>query len=327
MEKYHAAMSINEAEYSPKKLLAIYGGVSAAVSLLLSVLSYLISSIRTQGGLGAMDTQAALSTAQLVLSWAWAILAPIWSAGLCYAAIGLSRRRRVSPQDLTEGFRTVRPLIVAYLWIGGQYLFRAFISLLISSQLLTFTPVASTLIEAMQKKESMPEAELMTLLGDALMPVMLTVLGLFAVVFVLITLPVFYRYRMTVYLIVDRQEPGGIRAMLRSQMMMFRRRWDLAKLDLSFWWYYVLLGLGAAVTYGGRLLPMLGIALPVSQTVVTWAFLGVGLAIQLLVITYAGPKVAVTYALRYERYLNEPPVQPPQPEEKPIAPQDLPWSY
>lgn len=325
MEKHDAAGSLRAAAYPPSRLLAIHGGAMVGLSLVLSVISFVLDhAIEPSGGLGSMDLQAALSTAQVMLRLAQVIVAPFWAAGLCYAAIGIARGRRTGPSDLTEGFSRFKPLLTSSLLIGVQYLVRGFISVYISSQMMVFTPVASKLYDAALKLEEEPELGLATLLGDDFVPVLVTYAVIFAVVFLAVSLPVFYRYRLTSYLIVDGQEKGGIRAMLRSRMLMLRRRWELAKLDLSFWWYYLLLGLGMVLCYGDLILAAAGVALPVPDAAAYWIFLCLGLLAQLSVKVLAGPKVAVTYAHRYDRYLEE---APPKPKVRQVDPNDLPWVY
>ena len=93
-------------------------------------------------------------------------------------------------------------------------------------------------------------------------------------------------------------------AMLRSRILMFNHRWELAKLDLSFWWYYLLLILSMGLCYADVILGMLGVSLPVSEQVAFWGSLVLGLMAQLALRTLLGPKVEVTYAHCYDRFLS-----------------------
>ena len=325
MDKHKAAASVRAAVYSPRRLLAIHAGAAVGLSLILSIISFVLDyAISPSGGLGSMDLQAALSTAQIVLRLVQVVLTPFWAAGLCYAAIGIARNARTLPSDLTEGFHRFKPLLSSGILITLQYVARSIVSVYISSQLMVFTPLARTLYDAGMAMEKNPDLDLYALLGDAFVPVMATYFSIFALVFLAVSAPVFYRYRMTNYLIVDEQEKGGVRAMLRSRMLMHRRRWELAKLDLSFWWYYLLLALGMVLCYGDLILAAAGVALPIPDAVAYWVFLCLGLLTQLGVKVLAGPKVAVTYAHRYDRYLNE---EPPKPKVKQVNPKDLPWTY
>lgn len=307
MDKKNAVSSLRNAAYSPKILLAIHSGALIGLSLLLSLVSYILNkAIQPSGGLDSMNLQALLTTAQLVLQLAQLVVTPFWTAGLCYAAIGIARGRKTVPADLLSGFHQFLPILSSSLFIGFQYMWRVFLSVFLSSQILTFTPAGSIVYEAAQSIEDLTaEVDVQALLGENFILVMATYAGIFALVMLVLVVPVFYRYRMTTYLIMDGQEKGGLRAMLRSRMLMFRRRWALAKLDLSFWWYYLLLTLCASLGVGDLILQAVGVSLPVSDTVAYWLFLSLGLGSQLLVKVLAGPKVAVTYAHCYDRFLNE----------------------
>lgn len=306
MDKFNAGISLRNAAYSPRKLLLIHSGALIGLSLVLSVISYLLNfAIRPSGGLGSMNLQATLSTAQAGLQLLQALVTPFWAAGLCFAAIGIARGQAVSPRDLTSGFHKIGPIVSSTLMIGLQYTWRFFLSTMLSSQILMLTPVANTLYEAMAKVEDgTAQVDMQALLGDDFIPVAVTYIGVTVLVALVIIVPVFYRYRMTTYLIMDGQDSGGLRAMFHSQIMMFRRRWELAKLDLGFWWYYLLLVLGMVLCYGDLILSLLNVSLPVSDTVAYWIFLALGLAVQLAVKVLAGPKVAVAYAHCYDRFLN-----------------------
>ena len=63
-----AKQAVSAASYSPKKLTALHAGISAAVGLLVALLTYLLGSgVGNPTGLGGIGTQAALETAQTIL--------------------------------------------------------------------------------------------------------------------------------------------------------------------------------------------------------------------------------------------------------------------
>ena len=71
------------------------------------------------------------------------------------------------------------------------------------------------------------------------------------------------------------------------------------KLDLSFWWYFLLAGLSAAVNYGVLLLDLVGVSLPVSDNVAAVLFFLLSTALDFAVIYRFRSKLEVTYALAY----------------------------
>lgn len=327
MEKFDAEMSLRNASYSPRRLMAIFGGALVAFLLVCAGVRFALDAINIKGGLDTITLQTVLTTAQLVLPLAGAVLLPAWMAGLWTVALSMARGHQVHPRNLTDGFRRLLPLLTSILLRGLQYALRGYISLSLASSLLSFTPVGNKLYDAALQIQNGAEPDLTVLMGNDYGWVMGTLYAVAAVLFLLISLPVFYRYRMTGYLIIDRQAPGGASAMLRSRVLMLRRRWELAKLDLRFWWYYLLLLLGVAVSCGGPILELAGLSLPIPHAAVYWICLVAGALIVLGVQVLAGPKVAVTYALRYDRYLQEPPPPPTEPKRPQVDPEDLPWQY
>ena len=133
-------------------------------------------------------------------------------------------------------------------------------------------------------------------LMDATAPVMV----IFGVLFLVLAAPVFYRYRMANYLIIDRPATGALAALRDSRVMTKGNRWNLFRLDLSMWWYYAAMLVSIAVNYGDQLLPDLGITLPFSDTVAYFLFFGVYLAVTFVIFYFLRNRVEVTYALAYD---------------------------
>lgn len=327
MEKHDAAALLRAAVYSPTRLFAIHSGVLAGFALTVAAISHILGNLNIGDGLGAMGLQATLTTVQASLWLIFLILLPIWNAGLTYAAIGISRGRETCPNDLTEGFRKLRPLLIFWLLASLQYACRFWISDLIVSTLVQLSPFGIPIIQALNKIEFEAGENLAALSSPDLLPILTVFALVMLVTFVILACPLFYRYRMSKWLIMDGEQVGGIPAMFHGRLIMQRRRQELAKLDLHFWWYYLLIVLGIAISMGGVILPATGLSLPFSGEAAFWIFLCAGLLILLSVKILAGPAVAVTYALRYERYLNEAPPEPPAPKQKQVDPKDLPWNY
>lgn len=306
MDKRNADISLQNAAYSPRKLLLIHSGVLLGVILLLFVVSNLMEyAIQPSGRLDAIDLQIILSTAQVSLLLIRTLATPFWMAGLSYVAIGIARGQKVKPGDLTAGFWKIGPIFSSDLLISLQYLWRMFLSIFISAQILSFTPVATIIYKAAENMtELTADVDLKTLLGADYVLVMASYLVVTGLVMLILVLPMFYRYRMTTYLIMDNQERSGALAMLRSRILMFGRRWELAKLDLSFWWYYLLLVLSVGLCYTDLILELAGVTLPVSEPVAVWSSMVLGLVAQLVLRTMVGPKVEVTYAHCYDRFLS-----------------------
>ena len=139
-------------------------------------------------------------------------------------------------------------------------------------------------------------AALMAAAEEVTVPLMLLV----CVVFLAALVPVAYRFRLAPYAILDDTRIGALAAMGVSAAMMKGNFLRFVKLDLSFWWYYLLSALVGAVYYADLLLPALGVSLPLSS----------GVRMLLTVIPYAACllglhwwkkcEVEVTYAAAYD---------------------------
>lgn len=310
--KRAADASLCEASYPPRRLISIHTGVVIGASVLLSFVSRLLtSSMGSAGGISGLGTQAALSTTILVLELLFTVLLPFWSAGLSRAALDMARGRSTAPGALLEGFRRYKRVLSSTLLMVLQYLPVVFIAYYLGGQIFLLTPFAKPLYAAVLRGEDAAR-----LMETAQLPY----IGIILLVFAVLALPIFYRYRMVGYLIVDEDEMGGIQSLFVSRAMMRGRGMELFRLDLSFWWFYALVLLTTCVTNAPALLELLGIHMGDG---ICWACPILGAAAQFGVYVWGAPKLELTYAHCYEDYLQN---APPEPKIRPMPkPEDLPW--
>lgn len=320
--KQRAENALARANCDPKKLLLIHVGTVILVSLLLTVVNYLIQlRIDSTGGLGGIATRSMLSTVLSVLNLFQMALMPFWQAGYITVAIALYRGDRADTDTLLSGFHRFGPLLRLYLLqalvfggilIGSSYL---------GNFLYMMTPWGTQL---MLKLAAIMEQTGSAVLDDATLESMLSlsvpmmVLG--AVIFLIAAAPTFYRLRMSQYRIMDGQS-SAMRAMAESARMMRGSRISLLKLDLSFWWFYLLQVLISVVGYADVILEYAGIPLPWGTAVRFFVPYILYLALQLLFLLWQKNRVSVTYAAAYETLLQP---REPQPEIPP-DPKNLPW--
>ena len=286
MHKYEAENALSASIYPPRQLVTIHAGAAAVLSLILTAISWFLSSQTGTGGIGGLGAQAALSTAQTAVQLVAALITPFWSAGLTYCALNLARKQTTEPASLLEGFRRWRPLLSSMLLMGFRYLTTGFIAAYLASAL-------AMILQAM---------------SEALF------MAIFFGVFAVLATPLFFRWRLVHYIIMDEPEAGGLKAMFMSRAMMEGRKLELFRLDLSFWWFYALEFLTVAIGSAGAFM---------TDAMAFWGVTLLSLAGQFALYVWAKPKLAVTYALAYET-LRQPPApnaEPPHPE-KPH-----PWSY
>ena len=318
--KQDAEQTLSSASYSPNRLVLIHTAAALVLSLALMAISQILSgSMGSAGGLSGMGTQTILATAQVMLQLVSVAVTPFWTAGIVSAAVGYVRRQEVSAGSLLEGFRRWKPVLSSGLLMGVHYLAIGFLAMYLSTQLFMYTPFAVPLYEAAMELNANPNADLTALLGTSMESLSMIYMVFFLIVYALLALPVVYRYRMVNYLIVDGQGMGGFRAMMTSRFMMRRNRIKLFKVDLSFWWFY-LLEIGISGLCLGYLIP----GLPMSEDAAYWVFQLAAMGGQLVLYYFAKPKLAVTYAHCYEALLN------PEPEvvnEAAQPPKKHPWTY
>ena len=317
---------LSRASYDPRKLVLLHTAVSLGVTLLVVLLDLFLSQrIEGTGGLAGMQTRTILETVRSALQYGGSIALPFWEIGMVYAAICLARGQEVGPDGLLMGFRRVGPVLRLMLMQGALYFAVAMVGINVSSVLFMLTPFARPLIDVMTPM--LEDASILSsqaTVDEATAAAMLEHMGplfiIFGVLFLVAVVPLMLRFRFAEYLVMDG-DSGAIHAMLSSWKLTKGHVFALLKLDLSFWWFYGLKILCAAVGYGYLLLPAMGVELPVSEEAAYCLFFLLQILLQLALYWWAGSRVYTTYALAYDTLLQ--PVQAPQP---PVS-EKVPWDY
>ena len=309
-------------------LVLLHTGVTVGAAFVIMLLQYLLAEgIGNTGGLSGMGMRSVLETAQLVLQWANTLLLPFWSLGFLHVALLWAREAQADKRDLLAGFRRVGPYLGLMLNRAILTILVLVVSINISSVIYMMTPAADRILELAESfgntdqmydyLYSLDMEQIMVLLRS-MIPMM--VIG--CVLASVLLIPLLYRFRMGEYVILDQKGIRGIGAMILSAALLRRRRWQLFKLDLRFWWYYGLKLLCTVLLYGDMILETVGVVLPV----------GSGMAYVLTYVLYLGglfaveisfrPRVETAYACAYEQLKEMNPI-----EQKivPVKPQDMPW--
>ena len=312
--KEKARQSLARASYDPHKLAAIHMAAAVAASLLTSLLTFLLDrGIAGTGGLGGIGFRAALSSAQSLLSLAVTVLLPFWELGLVFAGLELARGKEAAPGSLLEGFRRFLPALRLFLLQAAMYTGVILACVYAAYAIFMLTPFFERTYEVLLPLAESAES---LVLDDATMQAVLPTLAplyvILALVLLIFAAPMYYRYRMANYALLDGA--GARKSMALSALMMRHRRLSLLKVDLGFWWYYGLQLLIGAIAYGDVLLGALGISLPISETVSFWLFYGIYFVLRLLVAWKFAPLVQTAYAHCYDTYRQYamPPEQKPE---------------
>lgn len=304
--KKAAAERIAGAAYNPRLLVLIHTGVSLGASLLVAVLLYLLQQkIDTTGGLSGIGLRSVLTTVQSVLQLVLLLVTVLWQVGIVYGVIQIARGRTARPEDLTAGFRRFGPVLRLKLL---QVVFSVAIAMPVMyacMSLVSLTPLYGQLQEALlpimeqaaQGQMVEPDAQTLAEISRITRPLVLLYLAVYIPVLVYLS----YRVRLAQYLIMDEK---GIRrpiaAMITSWRMTRRQASGLFYLDLSFWWFYGLRLLVLVLSYGDRILPLLGVNLPLPADGVYFLFFGLYLVAELVLYGLFGARVQTTYAMAYE---------------------------
>ena len=314
----HSAVLHQEAQtqlgqvVSPKRLVLIHTAIALGASLLMTALNYFFHlQIEQTGGLSGMGLRSVLATVQSVLELAVMVLLPFWEIGLLYAALGWARGESAHFLDLTEGFRRFGAVLAYRLLSTMVFLALAFAVLNICSTLYMLTPFSNDLAEMLypimqpnataEQVEAMLTPEFLKNVTGSMLPLLI----FSGVAYAVAAIPLFYRLRLSQYILMDGEKAGA--AMLQSLHLTKKNSLQLVKLDLHFWWYYLLMGLCVVISFGDTLLPLLGISLPISQELGYFLFYLAGALCQGVLLWQCQAKVMTTYCLGYEAFL--PPVR------------------
>jgi uncharacterized membrane protein len=281
---------LNSANCDHRKLVLIYSGTMTAVLAFLTVvLNLLQSSVADTGGLGGIGIRSMIQTAILALQFAGNLAIPFWSFGYVLCILGVVRGQRMKSGDLLAGFRRFGPVLRLNLYRGLRYMMIGFLSsypvLVISQLILPADDAAAT---------AMPAA-------------VIGVVAAYVGCYTLLAAPVFYQLRLADYILMDEPKTGVMMAVRKSTMLMQGNRMEMFKLDLRFWWYYVIQAAATAVSYAPLCLTLLGAEVPIMADYVCC---GVCLVLQFGITVLVRNRVEAVTAVAYE-ILN-----PPKPAEE-----------
>ena len=291
----------------PQKIVLIYTGILLGVSAFSTVAQYLLGSgISQTGGLRNLGLRSMLSTVSNILPIAQYVILLCLGLGFAAAALRIARGQFASPKTLKAGFERFWPLAKCTLLQSLILLAVGFGSFYLAMAIYMFSPFSEgffTIITPLLADESILSTGIPVLdeaTSLALMDQMLPMFIIFGILFLALAIPVTYRYRLVNYLIIDRPGIGAFAALRTSNSLMKGNKRRFFRLDLSFWWYYVLLSLASVVCYGDLVLAMLGISLPMSSTVSYFLFYALFLAADFGIYWFNLNRVEVTYALAYD---------------------------
>ena len=305
-----AENQLNNAE-NPKKLALLHGTIALGSTFLLIALSELVGMmIADTGGLSGMGTRAIWSTVYEMLSLAVSVALPFWQLGIFFAALRWARKESAAFPDLMQGFRRWSSVAGVLLLQALIYIALGLAAAYISSTIFVMTPMANSLTELVAPlmdanitQEQMAEMltpELMNEIVRASVP-LLIILG---VVFAIGAILVYYRTRFANQAVMDGHT--ALKALLHSVVITKGNCRSIFRVDLSFWWFYLLQILTVILCNADLLLQLLGVTLPVPAAVSTLVCYALGCACQILLLWQYEAKRVTVYALAYDDLATPP---------------------
>ena len=290
----------------PERTILVYAGIITGMGLLVTVLTQMLSSkISNTGGLSNLDSRSLFSTIQSILPLAQSVILMCLEMGYLSAAMRFARKQYADAAHLKTGFGVFAPLLRMLLLQTLVYVVILLVVTNIVSSVFITSSFGQPLLDAMNSYlESGVAPEDIPI--DALLLPMLPLLAVVLALFALVAIPLSYRYRLANYFLLDYPRAGAIAAMRNSWRTMRGNGFRLFKVDLHFWWYYLLSFLASLICYGDQLLPRVGIELPISETAAYFLFYGIYLVIQFFLFWRFRNRLEVTYATAYDTLRPQP---------------------
>ena len=295
-----------EASPSQKTIVLIYAALALGLTALVTVLSYVLDlQIDNYGGLSNLGKRSMLSSVQSMLPLAQSLVNMCLDVGYLAAMLRIARGMYTSAQTLRLGLDRFWQLLRCGIFKGLIMTGVMFASMYFGIMIYMMTPLSDRAVEIVTPLVSQvsmldPSVVIDDVTYAALMEAMVPAFVICGVLMLALGGPVFYNYRMVNYVIIDKPAMGALMALRESKMMMRGHRLQLLKLDISLWWYYLATAAAMVIGYGDVLLPMVGVTLPVSETVAYFGFYALYLAISFGVVCCLRNRVEVCYALAYD---------------------------
>lgn len=295
--KAYAAARMEANAPAARRLILMYALILAGAQVLnLGAGELLLRQADKMTGLSAIGIRSILISAQRMLGLLLTVLSPLWLAGYMAAALDLARGEAPASDRLTCAIRSPWRYLICFLLLLIRIFACGYVAVLGAALLLSFFPLAvfsgdpnAILQDPAATAQFMQEA----------MPL---ILGLSAL-FLLIALVLLFRYRLFLFVAADHPELRSSMVLRVSSALMQGVGRQFLRLDLSFWWYYLLLVAVEAIPLGGQLTILLDISVPMGD----WFYLLLDAiyltASTLLAIVFMN-RIQVTYAATYDQLVK-----------------------
>lgn len=291
-----------------KDIILLYAAITLGLGLLILLLQLTLNQkISHTGGLSGMNSRNMLSALSNFLPLVSSLLTMCLGFGYMGGMLRVSQGQYASRNALKTGFERFWPLLRLKLLLGAVLLGLGIGASYLASLIFMLSPFSDSFLNAIAPAVS--GGSLLTggtiTLDEAALDAVTAASGPLIVIFLALILafvvPMLYRFRMADYVLYDHPEAGAMYALRESRKMMQGSRWQLFRLDLSFWRYYLITVLTAVLAYGDVLLSLAGVSLPLDETVSYLLFYLLSVAAAFAQLYFLRNPMEVTYALAYDR--------------------------
>lgn len=286
----------------PSRVILIHTGATLLLSLLLTVADYLLNrQISTTGGLSGMGMRSMLTTVQSVLRLTQAVALILWQIGYINYTLKVAKQQSTGLSDLFEGFRRFGPVLRLKALMAGLTAILVIVCINASSILFMLTPWAAPLMQKLQALMATNPDE--QLLWDAMVAmaeeVTVPVMIIFSLCLLVGGTLLFFRFRLAERWLMDHPQGGALAALVNSHKLIKGNWKALLRVDLSFWWFYLLEILLTALCFGDVVLGFMGVEMTTDAFGSYILFFGLYLCGQMLLYWWKRNEVSVTYAHAY----------------------------
>lgn len=310
--KNQAARILREKSPQFRKTVLLHGAVSMGFLLITALVGFFLNrAMADNQGLSAMGNTAILRTAQVMLTLIGNILLPFWEIGVLYTAVRAVRGESTEFPWLARGFHRLG-LVIRYFLLWFVILMA--VGLACSNVIMAMTmllPAPRAISDALSSVDPAAYTDFALMFEDilkALSQVPKTQLLLYFVpmgilyvaAYITLLIMLSYRFKMSRYLLLDETPMRAKKTLGTSNRITKGERGNLFKLDLSFWWYYLLQIVVAAIVYLPDILSAAGVTLPVDANTANLLAYVVYCVFSLLLAWSAGAYYQTTIACAYE---------------------------
>ncbi len=288
--------------FRPGRVILIHTGAALLLSLLLTAIDYFLDKqISTTGGLSGIQTRTILTTIQSTLHLFQLIALPFWQIGYTYYALQVAHGHNAGFSDLWQGFRRFGPVLKLRLLQGIMIVLLIIACSYATSFLFFFTPWAAPIMEQAEALavSGMDEAAIAEAITGITMDAAVPILIIFSLCALAGGIFLFFRFRLAEMWLLDHSGNSALLALRSSRKAMRGNFKAMLRIDLSFWWFYLLEILITVLRYSNVILKSFGMEMTTDAFSHYLIFFSLYIWAQMALYWWKRNEVAVTYAHAY----------------------------